>query len=338
MVPIRDNLAQRHGKATMFMLKGIVGRLPRLASMPSASKRTSSQATAASQACMNAWTALDAAGLIRRPVKGVWPGLKWYADSDKGNVPQSLIMKPLGFTNFNKGNEYVGYPMQKRIELLEIFIKSSSNEGDVVLDPFCGCATTCIAAEKVNRAWVRIDISPKANVLVDYRLGRDLGLFGLDTTYRTDIPHRTDVGKLQPYRTHKRTLFGKQEGRCDGCRTIFPFRNFTVDHIIPKSKGGRDRPSRQFTTSLRRLQQLKRCSEPARDACRLACRRNHSVTNKALLMTKPKNKDSDSAPSKRKRGRPETRRVKIDDTPLNVARALWGERSTKFPEKGGKND
>ena len=58
--------------------------------------------------------------------------------------------------------ERTGYPTQKPLKLLERIIKASTNEGDVVLDPFCGCATTCVAAEKLNRNWIGIDISKKA--------------------------------------------------------------------------------------------------------------------------------------------------------------------------------
>ncbi|MCY4289270.1 MAG: HNH endonuclease [Aestuariivita sp.] len=58
--------------------------------------------------------------------------------------------------------------------------------------------------------------------------------------HRTDIPTRTDLGELPNYRTHKHTLFGRQEGICAGCLTLFPFRNFTIDHVIPRSKGGSD--------------------------------------------------------------------------------------------------
>ena len=66
--------------------------------------------------------------------------------------------------------ERTGYPTQKPLALLERIIKASSNEGDVVFDPFCGCATTCIAAEKLNRRWVGIDISHRAYELVKKRL------------------------------------------------------------------------------------------------------------------------------------------------------------------------
>ena len=133
-----------------------------------------------------------------------------------------------------------GYPTQKPLALLERIISTSSNEEDTVLDPFCGCATALIAAEKLNRKWVGVDLSDVAQTLVRLRIQEDLGLFGLRTTYRTDIPHRTDLGKLPPYRTHKQTLYGQQEGRCFGCRALFDIRNFTIDHIVPRSKAGTD--------------------------------------------------------------------------------------------------
>ena len=65
--------------------------------------------------------------------------------------------------------ERTGYPTQKPLALLERIIAASSKEGGVVLDPFCGCATTCIAAEKLGRQWIGIDISIKAYELVQTR-------------------------------------------------------------------------------------------------------------------------------------------------------------------------
>ena len=59
---------------------------------------------------------------------------------------------------------------KSRWRLLERIIAASSNEGDVVLDPFCGCATTLIAAEKLGRQWAGIDLSGKAVDLVKLRL------------------------------------------------------------------------------------------------------------------------------------------------------------------------
>ena len=138
-----------------------------------------------------------------------------------------------------QSKERTGYPTQKPLALLERIIQASSNEGDVIFDPFCGCATACLAAEKHGRQWVGIDISSKAFELVQARMRRELGLFG-KVHHRTDIPQRTDQGPVPSYKTHKHTLFGKQEGVCNGCRHSFQFRNFTIDHIVSQAKGGTD--------------------------------------------------------------------------------------------------
>ena len=66
--------------------------------------------------------------------------------------------------------ERLGYPTQKPLALLDRIIKASSHPGDMVLDPFCGCATTCVAPERLGRQWAGIDIEPKARELVVSRL------------------------------------------------------------------------------------------------------------------------------------------------------------------------
>ena len=64
--------------------------------------------------------------------------------------------------------ERTGYPTQKPLKLLRRIIEASSNEGDLVLDPFCGCATTCVAAQQLQRRWIGIDIEAQAaKVLVE---------------------------------------------------------------------------------------------------------------------------------------------------------------------------
>ena len=141
----------------------------------------------------------------------------------------------------SSAKERVGYPTQKPLKLLSRIIKASSNEGDMVLDPFAGCATACVAAERLDRQWVGIDISEQAAHLVQIRIRKEIDLFhNFKPIHRSDIPKRTDLGKLPDYRTHKHLLFGKQEGRCAGCQVAFPFRNFTIDHVVPQSKGGTD--------------------------------------------------------------------------------------------------
>jgi DNA modification methylase len=66
--------------------------------------------------------------------------------------------------------ERLGYPTQKPEALLERIVKASSNQGDVVLDPFCGCGTTVAVAERLGRQWIGIDISPTAVGLMKARL------------------------------------------------------------------------------------------------------------------------------------------------------------------------
>ena len=112
----------------------------------------------------------------------------------------------------------------------------------MVLDPFCGCATACVAAEELGRQWVGIDLSPKAVELVNIRLKEFMGdLFHSQlVTARTDIPQRTDIDQPINYRLNRHVLFGQQEGRCNGCRMEFPFKMFDVDHVIPRSRGGTD--------------------------------------------------------------------------------------------------
>ena len=142
----------------------------------------------------------------------------------------------------SQAKERTGYPTQKPLALLERIIVASSNEGDVVLDPFCGCATACVAADQLGRKWIGIDISPKAVELVNIRLQQAMGdLFHHGyVTARTDIPQRTDIEKPKPYRQNKHVLFGEQEGLCNGCKGDFPFKLYEVDHVVPKSKGGTD--------------------------------------------------------------------------------------------------
>ena len=182
--------------------------------------------------------ALDDAGLLLWSRNGV-PRLKRYLTEEQGQVATNLWVD---IKNASR-SERTGYPTQKPLALLDRIIKASSNEGDMVLDPFCGCATTCIAAERLGRQWIGIDLSPLAVRLVEQRAREQLGLMGgVQSTHRTDIPQRTDLGALPHYSTHKHTLYGLQEGVCNGCRVHFPFRNFTVDHIVAERRGGTDHP------------------------------------------------------------------------------------------------
>ena len=140
--------------------------------------------------------------------------------------------------------ERVGYPTQKPLALLDRIIRASSNEGDVVLDPFCGCATTLVAADRLRRQWVGIDLSAKAGDLVRERITADQGELFKDIEIRDDIPRRTDLGPpltAAERREYKRVLYGLQVGRCNGCNIHFErLEDFHMDHIVARARGGTD--------------------------------------------------------------------------------------------------
>ena len=151
----------------------------------------------------------------------------------KGKIPESWWAQEKGnglaIAARQKG-QYVGYPTQKPLALLDRIILASSNPGDMVLDPFCGCATALVAADRLQREWAGIDLSPLAVKLVDERIADDRGLWG-GATVPDGPPARTDLGDLPNYRTHRHRLYGEQEGVCAGCETHFPFRVMDVDHV-----------------------------------------------------------------------------------------------------------
>ena len=157
----------------------------------------------------------------------------------KGKHPDDVItdIQPIA----PSAKARIGYPTQKPVKLLERIIATSCPEDGMVLDPFCGCATTLVAADRLSRQWVGIDLSEKAAELVVQRVEADQGLWR-NITHRTDIPQRTDLGKLPPHNSpeNRATLYGQQAGDCAGCGTHFALRNLEVDHIIAQRRGGTD--------------------------------------------------------------------------------------------------
>jgi site-specific DNA-methyltransferase (adenine-specific) len=111
---------------------------------------------------------LYAEGRIYLPTDGGWPRLIRYEDESKGRAVGDVWedIPPINM----RARERLGYPTQKPLALLERIIAASSNEGDLVLDPFCGCGTTVHAAQKLNRRWIGIDITHLAVSLVKRRL------------------------------------------------------------------------------------------------------------------------------------------------------------------------
>ncbi|MBA3647232.1 MAG: restriction endonuclease [Chitinophagales bacterium] len=141
---------------------------------------------------------MDEKGLIIFPKKqGGRIRFKKYLDEmhglSLGNIWDDI--KPLQ----GQEKERLGYPTQKPISLLERIIEASSNKGDLVLDAFCGCGTTLVAAQKLNRKWIGIDISPTACRVMSQRLW---DIFKLDEGKDfsvEDLPHTEEELRKIPH-------------------------------------------------------------------------------------------------------------------------------------------
>ena len=189
--------------------------------------------------------ALDAAGLIHWPMKknGI-PRYKKYLSTLKGKYASDLIanIPPVS----SHSDERTGWATQKPLALYRRIIEASSNEGDLVLDPFAGCATTCVAAEQLQRQWVGIDIDPVAEQVTKERLEEEAGLFGAGRkspiTVRKSPPKRTDVEIMTDAKIRE-SLYAMQAGKCANphcdsgkLRKV----DMELDHRIPQVRGGAD--------------------------------------------------------------------------------------------------
>ena len=153
--------------------------------------------------------------------------------------------------------ERTGYPTQKPLLLYERMIRASSNEGDIVLDPFAGCATTCVAAESLRRQWVGIDIWDRAHEVVVERLKTQSWMSAGDVTFTDQLPERTDDGETSAPFLRVKVRVKEPEGprwtraemyehlldqngpKCQGCdRTFDDPRYLELDHNTPRSDGG----------------------------------------------------------------------------------------------------
>ena len=177
---------------------------------------------------------LDELGMIHWSRNGK-PTYKKYRKTLKGIYRSNLItdIPPV------RGEEDTTYPTQKPLALLQMLIKAASNPKDMVLDPFCGCATTCVAAEFEDREWVGIDVSPKAADLVRQRLGARLDTFTYANLHES--PERDDYKKAEilPLNdTTKKYLHEQQAGYCFVCYQYFPDSGMQIDHKIARKHNG----------------------------------------------------------------------------------------------------
>jgi site-specific DNA-methyltransferase (adenine-specific) len=107
------------------------------------------------------------------------------------------------------------------------------------MDPFCGCATTCVAAQQLGRKWIGIDIEKQPVKILIERLSNDAGLFK-DFVATDQIPKRSDLKEVQPSESIKQRLYKEQKEKCNACGEDFKIWNLEIDHIVPKAKGGGD--------------------------------------------------------------------------------------------------
>ena len=189
--------------------------------------------------------ALDKAGMIRHPKRGFWPGLKRYATADTGKAVQALWTDIPGFTNYRKGPDFLGYPTQKPLPLLERIIRASSNPGDLILDPFCGCGTAVAAAHKLNRQWAGIDISPFA---IDLIAQKRFPEFKVPTEgYPYDLAGARKLAREKPFKFEKWAVTripglapnDKQigDGGIDGVGKLLADPEDTTDKVLAQVKG-----------------------------------------------------------------------------------------------------
>ena len=147
------------------------------------------------------------------------------------------------------------YPTQKPLALLERIIATSSREGDMVFDPFCGGGTTMVAAEYLGRHWAGCDIEPTAPAYLvkilrqaadDSAYLKGQNLLDIEVHHERRAPKRTDADAPKRSRNIKQVLYRRQEGQCagpcgeDGRGRLLDMDLFEIDHIVPRAKGGPD--------------------------------------------------------------------------------------------------
>ena len=186
-------------------------------------------------------------GRIIQTKPGNVPRYKRYLDEMPGVPIQDLWsdISPIS----SQANERLGYPTQKPIELLNRIIESSTNEGEVILDPFCGCGTSIHSAQLLNRKWIGIDVTHLAIAIIERRLaeafpGNVVDVEGVPTTVNgaTDLAER-DKYQFQSwacaligahsYKGHTRGA----DGGIDGLIYFKPDGR-TAEKVIVSVKGG----------------------------------------------------------------------------------------------------
>ncbi len=179
-------------------------------------------------------------GRIIQTRPGAVPQYKRYLDEMPG-VPVQNIWTDIPVIN-NRSREKIGYPTQKPEALLERIIKATTNEGDIVLDAYCGCGTTVAVAQKMKRGWIGIDITYQAIATILSRLEDDFGKdiaasvaldgFPKDMESAIALAHKKDDRVRKEFEkwailayTENRAVIKKQKGADGGIDGVFYFWN-----------------------------------------------------------------------------------------------------------------
>jgi site-specific DNA-methyltransferase (adenine-specific) len=120
--------------------------------------------------------------------------------NEVGKFPEDWMQIP-----FIRGKEYLGYPTQKPEKLLERIIKASSNEGEIVLDAYCGCGTTISVAQKLNRRWIGVDITFQSISLILKRLEDTHGKEVVKNAELNGVPKDMESATALAHKTNDKT-------------------------------------------------------------------------------------------------------------------------------------
>lgn len=177
---------------------------------------------------------------IEKTVRGFVDGKLVRLKDKKGNYIEReaenkgvLMHDVWGDINFiaPTSKERLGYPTQKPLALLERIINASSNKGEIILDPFCGCGTAIVGAQKLGRKWIGIDVSPTACKLMAKRMQKECGIKANLIRGNVDINY---VKKLEPFEFQNWVVINKFSGKVSDRKSG----DMGIDGFTPQITGG----------------------------------------------------------------------------------------------------
>ncbi len=165
---------------------------------------------------------------------------RWVKENERKPKPDDVVYEVIGQALDSvwdikpvdpKSMERLGYPTQKPVELLKRIITASSKEGDIILDPFCGCGTTLSASQKLKRRWIGIDVSPTACKVMSKRFRQEFSISPQLIRGNVDLKY---VKKLQPFDFQNWVIVDKFLGNVSRTKSG----DFGVDGFTPQIMGG----------------------------------------------------------------------------------------------------